>query len=178
MNSRDRCYYGDKPMAKSGENLPPWTESAGGRAEWKKWIEKKVNSCLRRANKWADQRGISADDLPSSAQWRAAIVAAVQQSNGFGHYSKLELSLAPPRKSKDWNWPSIDHLQNPRVAEVVLETRLVNDMKTIMSEKEFREMVGHLATTLSVNVDRLPTGWGCRRAFAAEQPDEEPPLPE
>lgn len=165
-------------MAKAGENLPAWTESAGGRPAWKKWVEGKVNSCLRRANKWAEKRGISADDLPTPAEWRAAIIAAVEQCAGVGHYSKLELSLTAPRKCTDWNWPSIEHLEGPGVAAVALETRLVNDMKTIMSEPEFRAMIGHLSAALSVTAGSLPAGWSCRRSFAAEQPDEEPPLPE
>ena len=164
-------------MAKAGENLPAWTESAGGRRAWKKWVEGKVNSCLRRANKWAEKRGISADDLPTPAQWRVAINAAVEQCLGFGHYSKLELSLAAPRTCTDWNWPSIEHLEGPGVAAVAIETRLVNDMKTIMSEPEFRAMIGHLSAVLSITAGSLPTGWGCHRSFAAEQPDEEPPLP-
>ena len=125
-------------MAKVGENLPAWTEQAGGRAAWKKWLNAKVNSCVRRASKWADQRVILAEDLPTPAQWRAAILAAIEASQGKAHYSRLPLSLAPPRKGTDWNWPSVDHVETPAVASVVLETRLVNDMKTIMSDTKFR----------------------------------------
>ena len=164
-------------MAKAGENLPIWTELAGGRPAWKKWVEGKVNSCLRRAKKWAEQRGSSTDELPTPAQWRAAILDAIEQCAGIGHYSKLELSLAPPRKCTDWNWPSIEHLEGPGGPAVSLETRLVNDMKTIMSEAEFLAMIGHLSASLSVSAGILPDGWGCRRSFAAEQTDEEPPLP-
>ena len=164
-------------MAKVGANLPAWTEQAGGRSAWKKWLEGKVNSCLRRANKWAEKHGISADDLPTPAEWRAAILSAMEASGGAGHYSQLDLSLASPRKSTDWNWPSVEHLEDPGTASVALETRLVNDMKTIMSEAEFRDMVGHLAAGFSISPAGLPVGWKCRRSFASEQPDEEPPLP-
>lgn len=86
--------------------------------------------------------------------------------------------MAAPRKGTDWNWPSIDHVETPAVASVVLETRLVNDMKTIMSEQEFREMIGHLASVLSVQATNLRQDWNCKRSFAIEQPDEEPALPE
>jgi hypothetical protein len=101
----------------------------------------------------------------------------MEASGAVGHYSQLVLSLASPRKSTDWNWPSVEHLEDPGTASVALETRLVNDMKTIMSEAEFRDMVGHLAAAFSISPAGLPVGWKCRRSFAVEQPDEEPPLP-
>ncbi len=164
-------------MAKSGDNLPAWVDQAGGRPAWKKWLEVRVNSCLLRANKWADKRGSSADDLPTRSEWRVAILSAMEQSAGIGHYSKLGLSLTPPRKNTDWDWPSIEHLEGPGEATVALETRLVNDMKSIMSETEFRAMIGHLSIALSIPAGNLPDGWSCRRSFAVEQPDEEPPLP-
>ena len=164
-------------MAKTGDNLPAWTEQAGGRPAWKKWLDGKVNSCLRRANKWAEKRGISADDLPTPAQWRAALLSAMEKSGGVGHYSKFDLSLAPPQKNTDWNWPSVEHLKDPGTAAVALETRLVNDMKTIMSEIEFQTMIGHLAAGVSISAMSQPS-WSCQRSFAVEQPDEEPALPE
>jgi hypothetical protein len=164
-------------MAKSGDILPVWTDQADGRPAWKKWLEAKVNSCFRRANKWAEKRGISADDLPTPVEWRTAIVSAIEHSAGIGHYSKLRLSLAAPRKNTDWNWPSIEHLEGPGVATLALETRLVNDMKTIMSEVEFRAMIGHLAATLAVSASSLQGDWNCRGSFAVEQPDDEPALP-
>ena len=59
----------------------------------------------------------------------------------------------------------------------MLETRLVNDMKTIMSDEEFRTLIGHLAAVLKVKVKEQET-WQCRRSFAIEEPPEtEPPLP-
>jgi hypothetical protein len=69
-------------------------------------------------------------------------------------------------------------VSSPAVADVVLEVRLVNDMKTIMSEDEFRQMVGHLAVTLKTHPKELTKGWFCGRSFAIEEPpDTEPPLP-
>ena len=164
-------------MEKTAENLPDWTEAAGGRDAWKKWLEGKVNSCVRRASKWAEKRGIAADDLPTPAQWRTAIRDAILDSQGISRYSGFPLSLAPPAKSTDWNWPSVEHLETPDKAVVALETRLVNDMKSIMSEPEFKKLIGHLASILKIDV-RIDQQWNCGRSFGVEQPDEEPALPQ
>lgn len=162
-------------MPKTGVNLPWWTETAGGRAAWKKWLERRVQSCIRRARKWAQKQKVNRK-LPNRAEWRAAISSAMDQCGGVAQYSLLPLSLEPPLKETDWNWPSIDHLQDAGTAEVALETRLVNDMKTIMSEKEFREMVAHLAAVFHVTVERLATNWKCERSFAVKQKVDEPPI--
>jgi hypothetical protein len=49
-------------------------------------------------------------------------------------------------------------------------------MKTIMSEKEFREMVAHLAQVFKVTAQRLPANWNCERSFAVKQKVDEPPI--
>jgi len=116
--------------------------------------------------------------MPTQAQWREAIFDALRVSEGRGSYSRLPLSLAFPRKSTDWNWPSVDHVAGPGVARVVLETRLVNDMKTIMSDEEFLSIIGHLAAVLKVRVKEVEDSWNCRRSYAIDEPPEaEPPLP-
>jgi len=70
-------------------------------------------------------------------------------------------------------------MKDPATAETVLEIRLVNDMKTIMTEREFRSVIGHLAAVLNVQVQELQEGWQCDRSFAVEErPVDEPPLPE
>src|SRR5437667_12589068 len=97
----------------------------------------------------------------------AEILHALHESRGCGHYSRFPLSLASG-KITDWNWPSVDHLKGLEVAELVLETRLVNDMKTIMSDEEFRTLIGHLAAVLKVKVKEQET-WQCRRSFAIEE---------
>jgi hypothetical protein len=158
--------------------LPPWTGSAGGRDAWKKWLDARVNTCVRRAAAWAAKRQKPIDQLPPPLKWRKAILDALRSSEGHADYSKFPLSLAAPRKNTDWNWPSVDHVSGPEVAKVVLETRLVNDMKTITSEEEFRAIIGHLAAVLGVAVKEIGNDWQCRRSFAIEEPpDAEPPLP-
>lgn len=102
----------------------------------------------------------------------------MHECDGRGHFSRLPLSLKP-WKPTAWNWPSLDHMKDPATAETVLEIRLVNDMKTIMTEREFRSVIGHLAAVLNVQVQELQEGWQCDRSFAVEErPVDEPPLPE
>jgi len=155
--------------------LPPWLEAeqAGGRTRWEKWIKNKVASCMKRARKWKRSDG----SLPSASEWRQAIRSALWESNGYAHYSRLPLSLSPSTAvSTDWNYPSVDHCISPGIAEVVIETRLVNDMKTIMSPQEFLEVIGHLAATPQVEVKTLPPDWHCDRSFARPQKFHEPAL--
>ncbi len=163
-------------MVKSPDTLPEWTASAGGIEVWKKWVEMKANGCLARAKAWAKKKQRPANQLPSRGQWRKAILEALHTSKGRGHYSRFPLSLATGNPTT-WSWPSVDHLKGPKIAELVIETRLVNDMKTIMSDQEFRTLIGHLAAVLKVDVKEQDR-WQCRRSFAVEEPpDAEPPLP-
>ena len=117
--------------------------------------------------------------VPTRDDWRNAIWTAIDRcDNGRGHYSGLPLSLTPWEPTA-WNWPSLDHVKDPATPEVVLEIRLINDMKTIMTEVEFREVIGHLAAVLNVQAHKLSHNWRCGRSFAVEEPPaEEPPLPE
>lgn len=157
--------------------LPEWTATAGGADTWKKWIATRVRGCRQRATLWAKQRGRDTSQMPSRAAWREAILDALRASDGRGHYSKLPLSLDPSGSCTEWNWPSLDHVDRPNIPKVVLETRLVNDMKTIMADEEFRALIGHLAKVLNVVVEELAPSWRCKRSFAVEQGTDEPPLP-
>jgi hypothetical protein len=152
--------------------LPVWTESAGG--DWGKWIDRQTGRCHRRAKEWASKNNRSNAQLPSLKEWKKQILSAVEKSNGWGHYSQWPLRL--DKASSDWSYPSVDHCVDPGTAAVVIETRLVNDMKAIMSPKEFREMIGHLAAKLKIDVTELPATWRCDRSFAGPQKVDEPAL--
>jgi len=84
--------------------------------------------------------------------------------------------MAPPRQNTDWSWPSVDHLKAPNIAEVTIETRLVNDVKGIMTEEEFKELISHLAFVMKITPQEN-VNWQCGRSFAAPEPPREPPLP-
>jgi hypothetical protein len=83
--------------------------------------------------------------------------------------------MAPPLVNTDWNWPSVDHVKGTNVAALALETRLVNDVKSIMSEMEFRSLISHLAAVLRV-VPKEQVDWSCERSFALLEKASEPPL--
>jgi hypothetical protein len=154
--------------------LPAWTDGTGGGSDlWEAWIDRQRDRCHRRAKKWATANQPNRL-LPSRKDWKQEILSAVEKSNGCGHYSRWPLRLGGP--TSDWSYPSVDHCVDPGTAEVVIETRLVNDMKTIMSPKEFREMIGHLAATLKIEAHEL-SAWRCSRSFAGPQKVEEPALP-
>jgi hypothetical protein len=162
-------------MRKSEIRLPDWVREAGGDETWKAWVESQVKRCGARAKKWARARGCLNAPRPRAAQWRQAIVDAIWASKGHAAYSQFSLSMAPPRMNTDWNWPSVDHVNAPNVARVAIETRLVNDVKGIMSESEFRSLVAHLAAVLDVTPE-LQDQWSCSRSFAQPEQVLEPPL--
>jgi hypothetical protein len=157
--------------------LPDWTEAAGGRDRWRAWVEGQVGRCCTRAAKWVRNHGgkLSAP-RPAAGEWRQAIVAALRESKGRAAFSQFPLSMAHPRQNTDWNWPSVDHLKAPNVAEVAIETRLVNDVKGIMTKEEFRGLISHLAFVMKATPSEN-LNWQCRRSFAAPEPAGEPPLP-
>lgn len=156
--------------------LPDWTEAAGGRGRWHAWVEGQVKRCCTRATKWVRDHGGKSAPRPAASEWRQAIVAAIRRSEGHAEFSRFPLSMAHPRQNTDWNWPSVDHLKAPNIAEVAIETRLVNDVKGIMTEEEFRGLIGHLAFVMNVTPHEDLT-WQCGRSFAAPEPPTEPPLP-
>lgn len=163
--------------------LPEWTARAGGKDAWEAWMLSQVERCYRRARKWVAKQSLSRP-VPSKRQWEQAIRAAVQASDGRGYYSRWPLSLdetrPPPRPGQKWRetamWPSVDHVVDPATAEVVIETRLVNGMKCVLDEEEFKNVLGHLAHVLAVPVRRLPDDWTCKRCFGIAQQDDEAPV--
>jgi hypothetical protein len=162
--------------------LPAWTELAGGKRAWAGWVQVQAHRCVARAKKWAKQH--SGANVPTLAEWKNAIWLALCNSDGRARYSRWPLSLAPrpntPATKRPWEnpmWPSVDHLESPVVANVVIETRLVNDMKTILSENELRDVVGHLAHVLAISAKPLADDWRCKRSYGLPQGPNEPPLP-
>lgn len=163
-------------MPKLTIDLPDWTEAAGGRDRWRAWVDGQVKKCCTRATKWVRKYGDKSARRPTTDEGQQAIVAALGRSEGRAAFSRVPLSMAPPRRDTDWNWPSVDHLKAPNVAEVAIETRLVNDVKGIMTEEELRDLISHLAFVMKVT-PRENLTWQCGRSFAAPEPPSEPPLP-
>lgn len=93
-------------------------------------------------------------------------VAKCQRSGQvWGYFS--DLPLRPDLEHGHSMYPSIEHLVDPtNHAETVVEARIVNDMKSHLSEDEFWRVVEHL---FAVGLEkgkikppfgkRLPKGW-------------------
>ena len=150
------------PVANGGV-MPEWTKSAGGCERWQEWAKRQAERCRDKAKKWAQKRKLNVRQ-PSVKEWRDAIISAIRQSGGRGHFSQLPLTFVD-RKETDPHWPSVDHLVGIADPKVVIELRLFNDMKSICSEEEFREAVGHLAAVLPASAKRLPDDWRAVRCF-------------
>jgi len=137
------------------EMLPKWIEQAGESKEaWVKWFKLRVASCLRRKN-----------NSSTKEEWQKAILTALKNCKGRGYYSNYPLSLRHYRKWQDPMWPSVDHVEGPAKSRVVIETRLVNDMKTILDEKEFDMVIRHLNTVDKKQPLILEDDWRPRRSY-------------
>ncbi len=159
----------------SPDILPAWTKVAGGERKWREWAKRQAARCHRRAKTWVAKRGGSGT-VSTRVKWREAIMDAIRNSDGRGHFSRLPLSLEGA-KPTDPQWPSIEHLVDPADLDVALEQRLFNDMKSILSIEEFRSAIGHLVSVLAVQPKKLPDQWRPARSFGTAEKSEEPPLP-
>ena len=147
---------GKRTIKKDDYELPSWVNKSGGEAAWRKWIDDRASSCQTRARKWIAKRGLK-KRAPTKEEWRWAIVEAITKSEGLFHYSKWPMSLKRQglRDSSSPMWPSLDHAKDPATINVKIESRLVNDMKNILKEEEFRRIVGHLAVTMGAKKKRI-----------------------
>ncbi len=136
--------------------LPGWIESRHMQS-WLGWIEKRVKACVDRA------RTAGAKECSREA-WRRAIVESFPDDGRY-HYSRFPIRT-PDGDNTHAMSPSIDHCQGVTTLDLVIESRLVNDMKTILSEKEFKEIVGHLCCTLKARPGKREDNWECTRNFA------------
>ena len=141
------------------EQLPDWVDKCGGRDRWTTWVNYRASSFSARAKK------LGGDPSENSVPvWRDAVMTALHQneSNRY-HYSHFPAALHEDKGHP--MYPSLDHVNGPLYKALVLESRLVNDMKTIMSETEFSTMVGHLATTMKPDLCRQSDDWRCKGTY-------------
>lgn len=75
---------------------------------------------------------------------RAAAVESRREDGDIrGFYS--DLPLDPSADPTDSLYPSLDHVTHPKDhSQMVVETRIVNDMKSHLSEEEFWKLIEHL----------------------------------
>lgn len=102
---------------------------------------------------------------------RASVLATGNPWQGLkGYYSGLPLD--PDLSPKNALYPSHDHLNGrDDHSQAVVETRLINDMKSMLTEREFWHMIEHLYAVgiekgkVSCNKPRkLKKGWLPSRA--------------
>jgi len=80
---------------------------------------------------------------PSAGHRRRAVRQLLKNGEVRGYYS--DLLLDPTLPDTHPLYPSVEHTSYPKQpAEIVVETRIVNDMKSILSEKEFWHVIEHL----------------------------------
>ena len=102
---------------------------------------------------------------------RNAVLKCLKGGHVRGYFS--DILIRPDLPAEDAMAPSIEHLVGPdNHDDVVVETRVVNDMRSILSEREFWQVVEHL---FIVGVQkgeikapfgkRLPKGWAPKRHF-------------
>jgi hypothetical protein len=128
-------------MKPSEITIPSWTKPEEKQL-WLTWIENWVKGCSNKAG------------VGTCGVWRKAVVGALEKSNGRFHYSGLKIPplRSIPHGSDDPLWPSIDHVEGRRDMNLAVETRIVNDMKSLLSESEFKTVIGHLAASMNVKV--------------------------
>ncbi len=160
-------------MSTIKDRLPGWVEQQGGQDRWAKWVKNRAASCHSRAKKWK-RRTNTKSAIPKKKDWTQAIIAALSACNGTGAYSGWTLDVALPATSP--LYPSVDHVAGLGAATARIETRLINDMKTILNEAEFKQVIGHLASVLGAAAAPLSDGWKPKRDFSGPEGRDEPPL--
>ena len=117
------------------------------------------------------------------ARKKNAVLKCLCSGHVRGYFS--DLVLRPDLASTDSMYPSLEHLVGPKNhADAVVEARVINDMKSHLSETEFWKVIEHL---FIVGVEKkkivapfgkkLPKGWGPVRHYvkvqvAAKQADQ------
>ncbi len=102
---------------------------------------------------------------------RNAIRKCLKSGHVRGYFS--DLLIRPDLPPEDAMAPSIEHLVDPKNHDdVVVETRVVNEMRSILSEKEFWQAIEHLFVVGVQKGEiktpfgkRLPKGWSPKRHF-------------
>lgn len=102
---------------------------------------------------------------------RNAIRKCLKNGHVRGYFS--DLLIRPDLPPEDAMAPSIEHLVDPKNHDdVVVETRVINDMRSILSEREFWQVIEHLFVVGVQKGEikapfgkRLPKAWSPKRHF-------------
>jgi|GEM_PF-5408272 len=146
-------------------SMPDWVHGNGGEEAWRKWLDNRAKGCHRRAKKFIKKYG--GQYSLTASDWKVEIHKALQSTDGIGIYSQLPLSLNDKKETHPM-WPSVDHLSDDLTPKVAIDTRVINDMKTILSEQEFKDIVSHLFTKMKLEVKALEDTWRPKRDYASK----------
>jgi hypothetical protein len=113
------------------------------------------------------------------ARKKNAVLKCLMSGHVRGYFS--DIVLRPDLASTDSMYPSLEHLVDPKNhAEAVVEARIINDMKSHLSETEFWKVIEHL---FIIGVEkkkiappygkRLPKGWSPLRHYTKKTPNPE-----
>src|SRR3989442_524426 len=109
------------------------------------------------------------------ARKKNAVLRCLKSGHVRGYFS--DILLRPDIDFTDSMYPSLDHLKDPRNHdEVVVEARIINDMKSHLGEGEFWQVIEHLFV---VGVEkrkikppfgkRLPRAWSPKRHYKKKE---------
>ena len=109
---------------------------------------------------------------------RNAILKCLKGGHVRGYFS--DILLRPDIETTNSMYPSLEHLVDPSDhSQTVVEARIINDMKSHLSENEFWRVIEHL---FLVGVEkgkikppfgkRLPKGWGPAKHYEEGVRDE------
>jgi len=111
------------------------------------------------------------------ARKRNAVLKCLKNGHVRGYFS--DILLRPDHETTDSMYPSVEHLVDPSDhSQMVVEARIINDMKSHLSEDEFWRVIEHL---FLVGVEkgkirppfgkRLPKGWGSAKHYRKKAED-------
>lgn len=109
------------------------------------------------------------------ARKKNAVIKCLNSGHVRGYLS--DIPLRPDLDDSNSMYPSLEHLIDPKDhSQAVVEARIINDMKSHLSESEFWQVVEHL---FIVGIEkkkikapfgkRLPRGWTPKRHYKKEK---------
>ena len=114
----------------------------------------------------------------AGARKRNAVLKCLKSGHVRGHFS--DIVLRPDLETTHSMYPSVEHLDGPKNHDATaVETRIFNDMKSHLSEKEFWIVIEHLFV---VGLEkgkirapfgkRLPKGWSPARHYKTTEREQ------
>ncbi|HVT28492.1 MAG TPA: hypothetical protein VHE81_10810 [Lacipirellulaceae bacterium] len=107
------------------------------------------------------------------ARKKKAVLKCLVSGQIRGYFS--DIVLRPDLANTDSMYPSLEHLADPKNhAETVVEARIINDMKSHLTETEFWRVIEHLFVVglekkkiIAPFGKKLPKGWSPQRHYKA-----------